>query len=60
MRKLEHLSGHRLFDAVDARDAVADRHDRANFGDVDVDSITADLIANDSGDFFGFDVHIVC
>ncbi len=46
-----------LFDAVHAGDTVADRHDRADLGDVDVDGIAADLVADDSGDFFGFDVH---
>ena len=58
VRELEHLAGHRLFDAVDARDAVADRHDGADFGHVDVDGIAADLVADDLGDFFCFDVHL--
>ena len=57
VRKLEHLAGHRLFDAVHARDAVADRDDRADFGDVDIDGIAADLVADDLGNLFGFDVH---
>ena len=57
VRELEHLAGHRLLDAVHARDAVADRDDGADFGDVDVDGIAADLVADDSGDLFGFDVH---
>ena len=57
VRKLEHLAGHRLLDAVHARDAVADRHDGADFGDVDVDGVAADLVADDLGDFFGLDVH---
>ena len=48
-----------VLDAVHARDAVADRHDRADFGDVDVDGVAADLVADDLGDFFGFDVHVV-
>ena len=47
VRELEHLAGHGLLDAVDARDAVANRHDRADFGDVDVDGIAADLVADD-------------
>ncbi len=59
VRELEHLAGHRVFDAVHAGDAVADRHDRADLGHVDVDGIAADLVADDSGDFFGFDVHSV-
>ena len=50
-----------VLDAVDARDAVADRDDRADFGDVHVDGVAADLVADDLGDFFGFDVHVcVC
>ena len=59
VRELEHLAGHRLLDAVHARDAVADRDDRADFGDVDVDGVAADLVADDLGDFFGFDVHVI-
>ena len=48
------------FDAVNARDAVADRDDRADFGDVDVDGVVADVVADDLGDFFGLDVHRSC
>ena len=36
VRELEHLAGHRALDAVHARDAVADRDDGADFGDVDL------------------------
>ena len=57
VRELEHLAGHRVVDAVDARDAVADRDDAADFGDVDVDGEAADLLADDLGDLFSFDVH---
>ena len=57
VRELEHLAGHRVLDAVHARDAVADRDDAADFGDVDVDGVAADLLADDLGDFFSFDVH---
>ena len=42
-----------LLEAVDARDAVADRDDGADFGDVDVDGVAADLLADDPGDLFG-------
>src|SRR5205823_2938580 len=58
VRELEHLAGHRVFDAVDTGDAVADRHDGPDFGDVDVHGIAADLVADDFRDFFGFDVHM--
>ena len=37
VRELEHLAGHGALDAVDAGDAVADRDDAADFGDVDLD-----------------------
>ena len=42
---------------MDARDAVAERDDAADFGDIDVDGVAADLLADDFGYFFGFDVH---
>ncbi len=57
VRKLEHLAGHGALDAVHARDAVAERHDAADFGDVDLDGVAADLLADDLGNFFSFDVH---
>ena len=57
VREFEHLARHRIFDPVHARDAVADRHDGADFRDVDVHGVAADLIANNLGDFFRFDVH---
>ena len=51
VRELEHLAGHRLLDAVHAGDAVAHRHDRADLGDVDVNGVAADLVADDSWKF---------
>ena len=60
VRELEHLAGHRALDAVDARDAVADGDDGADFGDVDVHGVVADVVADDLGDFFGLDLHKVC
>src|SRR4029453_309017 len=59
VRELEHLARHRLFDAMDARDAVTNGDDRADFRDVNIDRIAPDLIANDFGDFFRFNVHAV-
>ena len=59
VRELEHLAGHGVLDAVHARDAVADRDDAADFGDVDVDGEAADLLADDLGYLFGFDVHLL-
>ena len=63
VRELEHLAGHGALDAVHARDAVADRDDAADLGHVHVHGEAADLVADDLGDFFGFDVHrmiVVC
>ena len=60
VRELEHLSSHRLLDAMHAGDTVAYRDDGAHFGDVDVDGIAANLVADDSGNLFGFDIHIRC
>src|SRR5262249_57486433 len=57
VRELEHLAGHRVLDTVHARDAVADRDDAADFGDIDVDGEAANLFADDLRDFVGFDVH---
>ncbi len=57
VRELEHLARHRLLDPMHASDAVANRHDRADLRHVDVDGVAADLVANDLGDFFRFDVH---
>ena len=31
--------------------------DRAHFGDVDVDGVVADVVADDLGDFVGLDLH---
>ena len=58
VRELEHLARHGVLDAVDARDAVAERDDAADFGDVHVDGKAADLVADDLGNFFSFDVHL--
>ena len=55
--ELDHLAGHAALDAVQAGDAVADRDDGADFGDVHVDGVSADLLAEDAGDVFGSDVH---
>ena len=57
MRELEHLAGHGVLEAVHARDAVADRDDAADFGDVDIDGVAADLLADDLGNLVSFDVH---
>ncbi len=58
VRELEHLARHRVVDAVHARDAVADRDDAADLGHVDVDRVAPDLLADDLGNLFSFDVHV--
>ena len=57
VRELEHLARHGILDAVHTGNPVSDRHDTADFGDIDVDGVASDLLANDFGDFLGFDVH---
>ena len=57
VRKLEHFAGHRVVDAVNARDAVTDRDDAAHLGNVDVDRVAANLLADDLGYLVGFYVH---
>jgi hypothetical protein len=47
-----------MLDAVHARDAVANRDDAPDFGDIDVDSEAADLLADDLGNLVCFDVHL--
>jgi hypothetical protein len=42
-----------------ARDAVANRDDAPDFGDIDVDSEAADLLADDLGNLVCFDVHLL-
>ena len=59
VRELEHLAGHGALAAVQARDAVAERRDGADFGHVDVDGEAADLLADDLGDFVCFEIHAV-
>ena len=58
VRKLEHLARHRALGAVEARDAVADGHHGAHFGDINRRGVAADVVANDLGDFVGLDLHV--
>ena len=51
-------TGLKAIDAMHARDPIADRDDGADFGDVHIDGEAAYLVANDLGDFFGFDIHV--
>src|SRR3984885_4971566 len=56
VRKLDHFAGHALIEAVDARDAVADGDDGADFLDREGLLIIFDLLAQDLGYFVRFDV----
>src|SRR5262249_43166110 len=56
VRELQHLPRHGMLDAVHARDAIAYRDDASDFGDIDVDSEAADLLADDFGNLVCFDV----
>ena len=51
VRELDQLAGHDLFQAVNARDAVAHRDHRADFGDIDRAFVILDLLAQNAGDF---------
>ena len=53
--KCEHLAGHDFFQAVDARDAVADGDDRADFVDGHRLVVVGDLRAQNLCDFVRFD-----
>ncbi len=55
--ELEQLARERTFEAVDARDAVADREHRAGLGHGDLLAVVLDLVANDSADLVGANFH---
>src|SRR6185312_14852916 len=54
---LDHLAGLHIVEAVDARDAVADAQDLADFRDLGLLAEILDLLFQDGGDFRGADVH---
>ena len=58
-RKLDHLAGLHVVEAVDARDAVADRQHLADLGDLGFGAEILDLLLEDRGDFRGLDIHVV-
>ena len=51
--ELEHLERDGVLEAIDARDAVADGEDRADFGEVGLDVVLLDPLAEDRRDLFG-------
>src|SRR5581483_9378297 len=54
--ELDHLRGHRLLEAVDPGDAVADLEDGPHLVDVEVDVERLDLLADDGADLVGPDL----
>ena len=60
VREREHFAGHDLFQAVNARDAVADADDRADFVDRNGLLVVLDLLAQNLADFVCFDVRHAC
>jgi hypothetical protein len=58
VRQLEHLEGHGVLEAVDARDAVAHRQDRPHLGEVGLAGFEAfDPALEDGRDLVGLDLH---
>src|SRR5947208_2893398 len=51
--ELEHLHRDRVLEPVDAGDAVADLQDAADLGEVGLDVVVLDPLAEDRGDLFG-------
>ena len=52
-RKLEQLAGHAVFQTVDVGDAVTDRHDRADVGQLDLALVVRDLLFDNVAYLFG-------
>ena len=56
--ELEHLERHAVLEAVDARDAVGDRQDGADLGELGLARVEAlDAALQDAGDLVGLDLH---
>ena len=56
-REFDHLAGLHIVEAVDARDAVADRQHLADFADFRFGAEILDFALQDGGDFGGLDIH---
>ena len=56
VRELEQFAGHDLFETVDAGDAVAHRHHRADFIDGDLGFVIFDLLADELGNLVCLDL----
>ncbi len=58
VRELQHLERHAVLDAVDAGDAVGDREDRTDLGQLGRAGVEAfDTAPQDRGDLVGLDLH---
>src|SRR5690606_35227281 len=55
--ELEELAGHRLGEAVDAGDAVADLDHAADLGDLQLGGELLDFLLDHAGDFVRLDLH---
>jgi len=56
--ELEHLEAHAVLEAVHAGDAVRDREDRADLGELGLAGVEAlDAALEDGGDLVGLDLH---
>ncbi len=55
--ELDHLAGLHVVEAIDARDAVADRQHLADFRNFGLLAEILDLLFEDCGDFRGADIH---
>ena len=56
VREIEQFAGHDLVESVDAGDAVADGHDRADFIDSNLGFVVVDLLADELGDLVCLDL----
>jgi hypothetical protein len=57
VRQLEQLPRHRLFQAVNARDAIADRDDGSDFGQIHLTIESFDLLPKYLADLVDLDLH---
>ena len=58
VRELDHLAGLHFVEAVDTGDAVADREDLPNLGDIRLAAETGDLLPQDRRDFRRTNFHV--
>ena len=56
-RELQQLAGHRLVEAMDARNAVADGDNGAGLGNLDLFPVLLDLLPDNLADLFRSDFH---